>query len=206
MKRGNLLLKIQTIPCDSDTVYFQNDIFPLIHSTCGKPGCHDNITAQNGVVLTSYYKIIQTGEIIPFEPDSSKIYKKITESNPDDRMPPPPNNPLSTDQINMIYKWILQGALNNSCEGGPCDSVNVTFSVTVWPIIKEYCYGCHSGPTPQGNVKLDNYFSISAQSQTIFGVITHSPGYIPMPYNGQKLNNCYIAQIKKWIDDGTPNN
>ena len=30
--------------------------------------------------------------------------------------------------------------------------------------------------------------------------------YIPMPENGQQLSDCKIAQIRKWINDGMPDN
>lgn len=36
--------------------------------------------------------------------------------------------------------------------------------------------------------------------------ITHSNGYSAMPKNGNKLSQCNIAQFKRWIDQGMPNN
>jgi hypothetical protein len=34
----------------------------------------------------------------------------------------------------------------------------------------------------------------------------HSPGFSPMPQNDNKLSECNIAKIKKWIATGAPNN
>jgi cytochrome c553 len=95
----------------------------------------------------------------------------------------------------------------------PCDTTNVTYSGTVLPIIQANCIGCHSGGSPQGNVSLEDYNSISAAGQipagtygSLYGVISHASGNSPMPKNGSKLSDCDISKIKKWIDDGTPDN
>jgi hypothetical protein len=94
-----------------------------------------------------------------------------------------------------------------------CDTSNVTYSGTVYPIINENCSGCHTGSTPQGNVLLADYQSISAQAAipagqygSLYGAISHNPGNSPMPKNGTKLSDCKISQIKVWIDAGRPNN
>jgi uncharacterized membrane protein len=196
------------IPCDPDTVYFVNTILPLLQSSCGTSGCHDASSAQDGVILTDYASIISTGKVKAFDPFDSEIYEKITESDPEDRMPPPPQNPLTADQINLIYKWIEQGARNNSCEQADCDTVNVTYSATVWPIIQNSCLGCHSGGSPSGGVSLADYSAIAAQAANgnLLGAIRHEQGYSPMPQNGAKLNDCTITQIEKWIENGSPNN
>lgn len=98
-------------------------------------------------------------------------------------------------------------------DGQPCDTTNVTFSGTVFPVISANCTSCHSGAVPQGNISLVNYATISAQAKidpgnagSLYGAISHNPGNSPMPKNGNKLTDCTIMQIKKWIDEGTPNN
>jgi mono/diheme cytochrome c family protein len=201
------------IPCDPDTIYFQNDVLPLLQSSCGVAGCHDQQSAQDGVILTSYQAVMQTAGVVPFDPLESEIYEVITENDPDKRMPPPPSAPLNTDQINLIYKWIAQGALNNYCEQEECDSLNVTFSGTVFPIIQNNCYGCHSGSNPGGGISLTNYNQVKAQASipvgspgSLLGAITWANGNIPMPQNGSQLSECNIAQIRKWINDGMPDN
>ncbi|MEZ5197024.1 MAG: c-type cytochrome domain-containing protein [Bacteroidales bacterium] len=201
------------IPCDPDTVYFQNDILPLLQSSCGISGCHDPLTAEDDVILTSYYFVMQTADVVPFEPWESDIVEVINESDPEDRMPPPPASPLSQDQKDMIYTWILQGALNNYCEQEDCDSTNVSFSETVFPIIQNSCYGCHSGANPGGGINLTNHSQISAagaippgNTGSLLGAITWASGNIPMPQNGQQLSECKIAQIRNWINEGMPDN
>ncbi|MBM3435267.1 MAG: cytochrome c, partial [Bacteroidetes bacterium] len=123
------------IPCDPDTAYFQNAVLPLLQSSCGTTGCHDPYTHQDDVILTSYFYVMQTAEVVPFQPNESKLWEVIEDDFQSDRMPPAPAPPLNADQKQIIYKWIQQGALNNYCELEPCDSLNVSFSETVFPII-----------------------------------------------------------------------
>ena len=197
----------ESMTCDSDTIYFQNDVLPLLVSTCSTSGCHDTESAEDGVILVDYASVIATGEIKTGNPSDSELYEKIMDNDPEEMMPPPPNNSLTTDQKNMIKKWIEQGAKNNSCDSG-CDTLNVTFSTSVWPTLSTNCVGCHSGANPDGNIVITDYNSIVTLANTgsLLGVINHEGNYSPMPKNGQKLSDCKIAEIKIWIEDGTPNN
>lgn len=192
--------------CDPDTVYFKNEILPLLQSSCGTTGCHDAASATEGVILTDYASIIETGDVEPFEPDNSEIYEKIVEAEAEDRMPPPPNNPLKQEQINMIATWINQGALNNSCER-VCDTTDVSYAAAVAPVFENFCLGCHDQATANGGVVLETYDQRStlANSGTVHGVINGTNGYPLMPpSNG--LPDCEIAILEKWISDGAPNN
>jgi hypothetical protein len=94
-----------------------------------------------------------------------------------------------------------------------CDTTNVTFSGTVYPIINSNCSLCHTGSTPEGNILLADYTTISAQAAipagqagSLYGAISHDPGNSAMPKNGTQLSDCNIKKIKVWIDAGRPNN
>ncbi len=102
-------------PCHPDTVYFRKDILPLLRSSCAKAGCHDAASAADDVVLTSFSTVMQTAEVRPGNPDNSKLYKVLIETNPSKRMPPPPLAALTPQQIEAIRKWILQGAKDIIC-------------------------------------------------------------------------------------------
>jgi len=98
-------------------------------------------------------------------------------------------------------------------EGSDCDTTNVTFSGTIFPMINSNCTGCHSGSAPSGNILLTDYATISAQAAipagqagSLYGAITHDPGNSAMPKNGTKLSDCMIKQVKVWIDAGIPDN
>lgn len=196
------------IPCDPDTVYFENTILPLLQSSCGIVGCHDPGTANDGIILTSYQHIIDSDIIDLNQPHESELYEVLIETDPDKRMPPPPKQPLTEAQINSVLTWIQQGAQNNHCDEIECDTVNVSFAQTVWPVIQGSCFGCHSGASPQGGIILENYDDVVAvaNSGLLLGTIKHQSGYSPMPQNGAQLSDCKISQIENWINDGTPNN
>ena len=201
------------IPCDPDTVYFQNTVLPLLQSTCGTTGCHDQASHQEDVILTDYFNIMETGEVKPFDPLDSKLYEVVKDDFQSDRMPPAPAPPLTQNQKEIIYKWIAQGALNNFCDNEPCDTLNVTFSGTIFPIIQNNCYGCHSGTNPSGGISLTNYQNIKAAGSispgsygSLSGTIKWSAGNIAMPENGNQLSDCKIKLIEKWIENGMPDN
>lgn len=194
-------------PCHPDTVYFATTILPLLTSNCAIPGCHDAITMEDGVNLSSYAGVMSSNVINVGDPWNSDLLEMVTENDPQDRMPPPPNNPLTQAQINALYTWMSQGALNNTCQAA-CDTTVFTFSGAVQPIVQARCQGCHSGGTPQGGILLTNYDQIKTVAITgqLYGAVSHTGGYTPMPYNGAKIPDCEITQIRKWIEDGTPNN
>jgi len=101
-------------------------------------GCHDAVTATVGVILTSYQTIMNTGDVRPENPGNSDLYKKITDNDPEDWMPPPPRQALSPAQTETLRKWIAQGARNNKCYSG-CDTTQFTFNTTILPIINDNC-------------------------------------------------------------------
>jgi hypothetical protein len=192
--------------CDPDVVYFVNDVKPIIVSNCAVTGCHGGGSAEDGIELSDYsgmMEIIEAGDA-----EGSEMVEVITEDDPDDIMPPPPNLALTSEQIATIITWINQGAENNECTSTECDLTNVTFSQTVWPIIQNSCTGCHSGANPQGNLSLTNYNEIAdiAGSGFLSGVINHETGFVPMPFNSQQLDQCKIDQIDEWINQGFPDN
>jgi hypothetical protein len=193
--------------CDPDTTYFVNDILPLFISNCAKSGCHDAASHQEGIILDSYTNIMNTGRIQPGNPSAGKIVDAITATDPDDVMPRPPANRLTTNQINSIITWINQGALNNSCSGR-CDTVLVTYSGTVVQLLQSRCTGCHNNQTPSGTINLSNYNGVQAVAVNgkLMGAIDHAAGYSPMPKGGAKMPACEIEEIRIWVNGGAPNN
>ena len=85
----------------------------LCHSrTPSSPRCgRDFSCPPKGVVLTSdnYNGVVDGDEVRPFRPDNSKLWERVTENDPDKRMPfgmPP----LSQRQLDIIFNWIRNGA------------------------------------------------------------------------------------------------
>ena len=187
--------------CDPNTVYFVNDIQPILNSSCAYSGCHDVVTHADGVDLSSYDKVISTGEVKPGNPNGSELYEKISEGEM------PPSGPLASTQQQKIYDWIKQGAKNNECVQA-CDTTNVGYALSIKPIMDNNCMGCHSGSSPAGGISITNYTEVKtlAANGKLLGTIEHKAGFSPMPKNMAKLSDCNIAKIKIWINDGMQNN
>ena len=191
--------------CDPDTVYFTNDILPLLSSRCAFSGCHDASSREGDVILDSYFNILTTGDVRAHRPDNSDLYEVLLETG-EDRMPRLPYEALTAEEIATIGKWIEQGALNNACN--ECDTTSVTYSYTITKVLQKNCIACHNAQTANGAVQLDHYSAVKtvAENGLLLGVVTHDNGFKPMPPSGVKLSDCHIEQLKQWIDEGAPNN
>jgi hypothetical protein len=194
-------------PCDPTKIYFQQQVLPILVSNCAMSGCHDDASHQEGVVLTSYQKVMAPADVTAGNPGGSDLYKVLIDSDPGDRMPRPPQNPLTAQQIQIIKSWIEQGAKDLVC-ASMCDSSIFTFSGAIQPIIQNKCQGCHSGTNAQGGIDLSNYTLLKAKVNDgkLWGSINQLPGYSAMPKNGAKLSDCEIKQFEKWIAAGALNN
>ncbi|HYV92512.1 MAG TPA: c-type cytochrome domain-containing protein [Chitinophagales bacterium] len=191
---------------EKDSVCYENEIQPILNSYCAKSGCHDAITHKEGYNLSDFSDVMSL--VKPGNPGDSKLIKVMKKTD-EDKMPPPGNAAPTADQITLIEKWISEGAKTGiDCNVGGCDTSNVTFSGSVVSILQINCYGCHSAPTPGGGVLLTSYNGVKTvvDNGKLWGAISFSQGYIGMPYNGSKMSDCNIAEIRIWIDGGALNN
>lgn len=198
------------IPCDPDVIYFDQEVLPLLQSNCAFSGCHDDASAQDGVILTSYETVIQTADVEAFNLNDSEIYEVLVDNDLDDRMPPVPTPALSQSQINIIATWILQGALDLECDPnvGGCDTEDVSFFGFVKPLLESYCIGCHSGAASSGGVDLTTHANVQvyANNGRLVGAIDHQAGFEAMPQGAAKLDKCSIDKIKSWVGAGALDN
>lgn len=89
-----------------------------------------------------------------------------------------------------------------------CDTAVVKFSTSVLPVLSSYCNSCHGGSTPSASIKLDTYAGVKQQVDNgrLWGAVSHSTNYSPMPKNGTQLITCNLAKIRIWIAAGALNN
>ncbi|MBC6995377.1 cytochrome c [Neolewinella lacunae] len=191
-------------PCPEGTISFQYQILPIMVASCGYSGCHDRASHRDGVVLVDYASVLR--EVRPGNANRSDLYESITE-NGDDLMPEPPAQPLTTTQKNVIRDWINQGAKNTDC-GVPCDPSVFTFSGQIFPMLQDYCAGCHGNNRQDGGVNLSSHANILAtvRNGTLLGAIRQEPSFASMPPLGSALSECRVAQVRNWIEAGAPNN
>lgn len=186
-------------------ICFQEDILPIVASNCAKSGCHDAITHEEDLDLSTYDGIMQI--VDPFRPANSKLIEVVKRTD-EERMPPPPDESLTADQIALLEQWIAEGADPVGICGGGCDTTNVTYSGTIEPIINNSCKGCHSGGAPAGNIPLTTYADVKKQVDNgkLWGSVNWDGGYSPMPKDAAQLSSCKVQTIGIWIADGAQNN
>lgn len=196
-------------PCDPNTVYFNTQILPVLISNCAFSGCHDAATASDGVVLTDFNNVVRTADVEAGDLDSD-LYEVITEDKQDKRMPQFPRPRLTAEQIQLIRTWIMQGAQNLICDqnAGGCNTEATTYSGTIRPLLQNTCVGCHRDGLENGGINLSSHAGVkaAAQSGRLYGAINRDPGFVAMPFGGNKLQQCSIERIKYWIDAGAPDN
>lgn len=203
--------------CSPDTAYFVNDILPIFQTNCAKSGCHDATSHQQNIILTDYDQIIRTGNILGGDPSHGPIYHSITTTAAASLMPPPPFAALTNENINKIYKWIMQGAYNNRCIDTdridtlisiPCDTFNVKYSTKITDILNNHCVSCHHSSAAAGGVILSDFADAQAYAFNgyLLGTIAHDPAYLAMPPSPDSLSECEKNNIRIWVNDGAPNN
>jgi hypothetical protein len=196
-------------PCSPDTIYFQNQILPLLISNCSESGCHNPTDARKGIIVTSYEDLLNTVDGVTNNNwEENELMEVLFLNDEDDRMPPAPNQKLTFEQVNLIATWIGQGARNNACNPdiSGCDSTNIRFSTFVKPLFEQRCIGCHGGASPFAGVDLTNHNGAKtvALNGKLVAAITRTADW--MPKNAQKLDACTIAKIRTWVAAGAPNN
>jgi mono/diheme cytochrome c family protein len=193
---------------DLRPVCFEREVLPIFQSNCTQSGCHNSADRQKGYDFSNYAGIVERG-VVPGDYRASEVYRAIVALSGEEAMPPKPYKRLSDAQITTIALWIDEGAAQTDCaDVAACDTLNVTFSASVQPILSAYCNGCHGGGSPQGSVDFNAYAGVKASvaSGRLLGAIQHDSGYSPMPKNANQLSDCNIQKIKTWVAAGALDN
>lgn len=185
----------------NDSVCFNTQILPLIVNNCATTGCHDATSRVEGLNLTNYSAIRKM--VNPTTMKGSLL--SVAQSTGRNRMPPPPMAPMDTTAINLIKKWMTQGALNRVCTDAGCDSSNVTYNSKIASIVNTNCKGCHQASNAGGGISLSSYSEVksSIQTGTFMCTVHQNTGCSPMPKGG-KLTACDIRILEIWIANGFP--
>jgi hypothetical protein len=95
-----------------DEVHFSTDIRPILNQNCVQ--CHGGVRQKNGVSFIYRDEALGIGKsgkrtIVPGDPDASELIARVTSKDPDSRMPYHAA-PLPPKQVELLRKWIKQGA------------------------------------------------------------------------------------------------
>jgi Protein of unknown function (DUF1549)/Protein of unknown function (DUF1553)/Planctomycete cytochrome C len=91
---------------------FNSQVKPIFNKKC--IACHGGVKQKAGFSLLFREQALGNTEsgkpaIIPGKPGESELVKRITETDPDERMPYK-HEPLSKTEINILRRWIKEGA------------------------------------------------------------------------------------------------
>lgn len=101
---------IQSIQAD-ETIDFGRDVQPILSNHCYQ--CHgsDAETREAELRLDRRDVAMETGAINVATPEASELLKRVRSTDPSIVMPPPEiNKTLSSRQVQILEKWIAQGA------------------------------------------------------------------------------------------------
>nr|WP_161501161.1 PSD1 and planctomycete cytochrome C domain-containing protein [Rhodopirellula sp. SM50] len=92
----------------TDDVDYLTQIKPLLSEKCFS--CHGVLKQESGLRLETRSLMIDGGALNPGDPDGSELLARIT-ADEDERMPPAEDGAaLQPDQIELLRRWIQQGA------------------------------------------------------------------------------------------------
>lgn len=116
-----LLVSAQASSFDGNSVSYSRAVEPILRAKC--QGCHQPAKAQGGYVLTDFAKLMAAGEtgkaaVVPGKPDDSELIRQITAVDGKAEMPKNAS-PLSEADVELIRRWIAEGAINDTKETGP---------------------------------------------------------------------------------------
>jgi mono/diheme cytochrome c family protein len=96
----------------SDKIDYNTQVKPIFNKKC--IACHGGVKQKAGFSLLFREEALGNTEsgrpaIIPGNPDESELIRRITETDPEERMPYK-HEPLSKGEIEILTQWIKQGA------------------------------------------------------------------------------------------------
>lgn len=87
-----------------------------------------------------------------------------------------------------------------------CQTDSVSYAAFIQPLLNSNCRSCHRQGGANGGVRLDTYAFVQAvaKSGQLVGVLNND-GFPLMPPN-RRLDDCTIAQVTSWVDEGSLEN
>jgi hypothetical protein len=108
----SIILLIVFFARPEDSVDFSTDVKPILNKHC--ISCHGGVKKNGGFSLLFEHEALAVNDsgfpaIVPGHPEQSELIKRLLENDPELRMPY--SKPaLSSQEIDVLKKWIKQGA------------------------------------------------------------------------------------------------
>ncbi len=102
-----------------DTLSFSDTILPILIGKCYS--CHPGYANLDLGATNSYSELVNVSavnypsysRVVPFDPENSVLYQKVVGNSQFGSIMPMYADPLTEEEVWLIYDWIAQGALNN---------------------------------------------------------------------------------------------
>jgi hypothetical protein len=232
--------EVSAMPGPNEPIDFTNHVLPILEDRCFS--CHNAPYEKNGRTIhpkaglrldTHEWvmkgnldnTVVEAGNL-----EDSYLYEVITLTEDDDMFMPPKGGALTSEQIDIIKRWIEEGAKPSAGGSGTTSDMSngISFHNHIFPLIEERCLDCHSEPYvkngrtihPKAGLRLDTYKSIiegnldgtiiekgNAEESTLYAVITlDADDPEIMPPKGAPLTEEEINMFKQWITEGAKEN
>ena len=232
---------VSVLPDPGEAIDFKQHVLPIMEERCFS--CHNAPYDKNGRTIhpkaglrLDTHEWVMKGNLDNTVVEAgnladSYLYEVVTLDEDDDMFMPPKGGPLSPEQIDVLKRWIEEGAKASSGGGAVASSDmsnGISFHDHIFPLIEERCLDCHSEPYvkngrtihPKAGLRLDTYESIiegnldgtivekgNADESTLYAVITlDSDDPEIMPPKGDPLTEEEINMFKQWIIEGAKEN
>jgi mono/diheme cytochrome c family protein len=187
-----------------------DEIQSLLAASC--VSCHSGAQPAGGLRLDSISGVAKGGKsgpvVLPGNASASPLFQRVVTTDRNVRMPLA-IAPLTAEKIALLKSWIEDGA-----DGMPRLNT-VDFVRDVKPILEASCFGCHSGPSPKSQLRLDSRAGAikgglggpaivagNSEASRLVHRVEGRGNEKQMPLAGTPLRAEQIATLKKWIDGG----
>ena len=104
-------------PAEAAQVSYFRDVRPIFQEHC--QGCHQPAKPQGGLVMTNYAALKKGGEsgepaFVPGKPEESLLVDQLLPLGDTPPLMPKDGPPLSKVQIDLISRWVAEGALDDT--------------------------------------------------------------------------------------------
>jgi len=219
-------------PAGNKGVSFEEQIAPIFNEKC--VSCHGEDRSSANLKLNTFADMRKGGRsgllLIPRNPNASLLIRKLVA--PDNQRMPKNGPALDRDQIQLIARWVAEGAqFDGEKETDPIGASvkakknpvkvvmatgdeKVSFMKDVAPWMLDFCMRCHSGNNPSSGFSVVTFEDILRGGDSGAVIIPGNPDDsrlwhlvglqdpIKMPQGQALLKRKNAQDLKTWITEG----
>jgi WD40 repeat protein/mono/diheme cytochrome c family protein len=186
---------------DAPPVSYFHDVRPLLASQC--VACHKPDKTKGELDMTTFGSLLKGGKhgssVVPGDPDKSKLIEMISGDDPE---MPKDADPLKTEQVDLVTRWVKEGAKDDTPAPGTTHVDPPVYAAA--PVITSLAF------SPDGSLlAVSGYHEILLHKSDGSGLIARLTGESPriesivFSHDGKMLGACGGApadfgQVQIW--------